>query len=113
MKIEVLSETPLTMAQLKEEIEHIKKRDKELGLRSNKTEEYLNKFTKLDAKKAEELAKKLEELNVPRLKPEHIAKITDMLPENTEDLKSVLQGYTITITAENLKKISDVIASFK
>ena len=38
MKTKILSETPLTMAQLKAEIEQIKTRDKELGMRAGKTE---------------------------------------------------------------------------
>ncbi len=113
MKTEIISETPITMAQLKHELEAIKKRDKELGLRSAKTEEYLNRFVKLDSEKATDLYKKIEELNIPRLKPEHITKIVDLMPETPDDVKMLLQGYVITLSAENLKKITDVIATFK
>ncbi|MFC1728528.1 hypothetical protein ACFLZ7_03630 [Nanoarchaeota archaeon] len=113
MKTETISETPLTMAQLKQELENIKKRDEELGLRSNKTEDYLNKFVKLDVKKAEELAKKIEELNVSRLKPEHITKIVDLSPMTAEEVKLILQGYPITLNTENAKKIADVVKNFK
>ena len=33
-----------------------------------------------------------------------IAKIVDLLPKTTEDLKAILQAYTVTITKENMKK---------
>lgn len=113
MKANIISEEPLTMAQLRAELTQIKKRDEELGLRSNKTEEYLNNFVKLDVKKAEELAKNIEELSISRLKAEHITKIVDLLPKTPEEVKLVLQGYTITLNAENIKKISDAVTNFK
>ena len=40
--MEILSETPVSAYQLKEELEKIKKRDKELNFRAAKTEEHLN-----------------------------------------------------------------------
>jgi DNA-directed RNA polymerase subunit F len=113
MKADIISEEPLTMAELKAELAQIKKRDEELGLRSNKTEEYLNKFVKLDTKKAEELIKQIEALDISRLKREHAAKIVDLLPTTSEEVKLILQGYTLTLNAENIKKIADVVANFK
>ena len=40
--MQIVSETPINMHQLKNELEKIKKRDKELNFRANKTEEYLH-----------------------------------------------------------------------
>lgn len=113
MKATVTSEEPISMYDLKKHIEDIKKRDAELGFRAVKTEEYLNSFAKLDHKKAEELKKKIEDLNIPRLKSEHICKLIDVMPNDAEDVKLVLNAYSITVTNENIAKIADVIKEYK
>ena len=107
---EILEETPMSMAQLKEELGRIKKRDKELNFRATKTEDYLNQVVTI--KDADALFKKLVGLNVPRLKEQHICKIIDVLPKTADDLKVVLQGYTLTVNNANLKKIVDAINEF-
>jgi len=111
-KPELIKETPITIVELKEYLKTIKKRDEELNFRAGKTEDYLNHFVTIKPKEAKELVKKLKELDIPRLKEEHIAKIIDLLPDHPEEVKSTLQGYTITVTKENLKKISDVVSEF-
>lgn len=98
------------ICKLKEELEKIKKRDKELNFRAARTEEYLQHFATL--KDSEELHKKIEVLDIPRLKEQHIVKIVDILPKTVDELKAVLQGYTITLNNENLKKIVEVIDKF-
>jgi len=107
---EIMSETPVTMAKLSEELEKIKKRDKELNFRAAKTEEYLGQFVK--TKKIDELVEKINKLNIPRLREQQITKIIDVLPATVKDLKMILQGYTMTVSSENLKKIVDVINDF-
>ncbi len=106
---EILQQTPVTMAGLKEELEKIKKSYKEPGLRSQKTEEYFSQFVGLDIKKVAELRAQLEKLNIPRLKDTHIVKIIDLLPKTVDDLKVILQGYALTVSNDNLKKIVEVV----
>ncbi len=113
MKTTVVSEEAISIYDLKKSLEEIKKRDPELGFRAAKTEEYLHSFAKLDDKKVASLKKKLEELNIPRFKTEHIAKLADLLPNDVEDVRLVLNSYSITITNENLVKIADVIKEFR
>lgn len=113
MRTTVISEEPISTFDLKKELAHIKKRDAELGFRAAKTEEYLNTFAKLDEKKTEEIKKKIIELNIPRLKSEHICKLLDILPADLEDVRLVLNSYPLTITNENLVKIADVIKQHK
>ena len=108
-KPEIKEEQPITMAELKEDLKKIKKRDEELNFRAEKTQEYLDQFVTIKDKDAKELFKKIEGLDVPRLKPEHIVKLIDILPTTPEEVKMVLQGYTITVTKENLKRIADAI----
>jgi DNA-directed RNA polymerase subunit F len=106
---QVITETPITMAELKDELEKIKKRDSALNFRAEKTQEYLDQFVTLKSKDAKELFKKIEDLNIPRLKPEHIVKLIDIMPATADEVKVVLQGYTITVTKENLKRVADAI----
>jgi len=106
--MELIEETPISMAELAEDIEKIKKRDKEPSIRVTKTEEYLQSLLQLKRAKQKEIEEKIEKLGVPRLKADHIKKITDLMPKTEEELKVILQGYTITVTKENIKKIVDL-----
>jgi len=95
---------------LRKELEKIRKSDKELNFRANRTEEYLHQV--LQPKDLDELFDKLMKLNVPRLKEQHIHKIIDITPTTVNDLKVVLQGYTLTINNDFMKKIVDTINEF-
>lgn len=106
--IKIISERPLSLAELKEKLEHIEKRDGKLGLRATKTKDYLS-FVKITIKEAEELKKKILELNIPRLKDRHVVKIIDFMPKDIESLKMLFAGENITIKQEDIKKIFDVI----
>ncbi|MEA2036206.1 MAG: hypothetical protein U9O94_01755 [Nanoarchaeota archaeon] len=108
--LKILSEKAIDMNELRKELEKIKKRDKELNFRANKTEEYLQHFA--DLKNSEELFKKLDDLKIPRFREQHIAKIIDTLPKNAEDVKLILKAYPVTVSADSIKKIVDVVSKF-
>ncbi len=108
-KPEIIAEEPISMIDLKQELVKIKERDKELGAISNKTEDHLAQFASLEPKKAEELAQKLKALKISRLKPEFIIKILDTLPTTVDQLKTLLQGYIVTLNQADMKKVVDVI----
>jgi DNA-directed RNA polymerase subunit F len=108
----LISERPITMAELKLELEKVKKRDEELNFRANKTEEYINQVISIDPKKAGELRGKLEKLNVPRLREEHIAKVIDVAPTTVEEVSAIAQAFTISITKDNMKKIADILKEY-
>lgn len=109
-KIDVLQETPLSMFELKKELEKNKKKE-ELNFRANKTYEYLQEFSKLKNDQYSTLLEKLEGLKIPRLKEEHIIKIIDTLPHTSEEVKVLFSGLTISISTENMKKIADTVSS--
>ncbi len=111
-KPEILEKTPVSLAQIKGVLGSLKKRDEELSFRGTKTEEYVNNVVMISKKQAEELSKKLIGLEIPRLKEEHIIKIIDILPRSEAELKVILQGYTITVSADSRKKIMDVVKDF-
>ena len=110
MASEIISETPITASQLKEELVKIKKRDKELNFRAAKTEEHLGYIG--IPKDTEPLFEKISKLDISRLKEQHIRKIIDIMPATVKDLKVVLQGYTISVSNENMKKIVDAVNHF-
>jgi len=110
--IEIVEKKSMSMAALKEELADVKKRDGELSFRGNKTEEYLNEFSTIKPKQADELYSKIEKLGIPRLKDSMINKIIDMMPASVAELKVIMQGYSLPVTNENLKKIVDLVADY-
>ena len=105
----IINETPISINELRNELTIIKKRDTELNFRSNKSEEYLNEFVSMPSKNYEELKKKIEALNITRLKPEMLVKILDILPKTLEDIKNLMQGFVVSLSNEDMKKIIQVI----
>lgn len=110
MAVEIISETPINAFQLKEELSKIKARDNELNFRAAKTEEHLEHLS--FTKDAGSLFDKISKLDIPRIKEQHIHKIIDIMPTTVKDLKVVMQGYTISLSNENMKKITDVVSTF-
>lgn len=113
MPVDIEDKKTLSMAELKQELARIKKRDEDFGLRSARTAEYLKMFVELKQKQAADLKKKLEKLNITRLKQEHIDKIVDLMPLTKEDLKVILQGFDISFSAADNEKILEAVKSFK
>ena len=108
--MQIVSESPVNIYQLKKELEKIKKRDNELNFRANRTEEYLGQV--ITVKNADEIFDKILKLGIPRLKEQHIHKIIDLNPTTINELKVLLQSYTITINSDSMKKIVDTLNEF-
>ncbi|MCF7798569.1 hypothetical protein K9M74_01560 [Candidatus Woesearchaeota archaeon] len=113
VKPEILEQKPVSISEVKDMLKAVHKRDEELTFRGGKTEEYVNDAVRLSTKKVNDLMKTIAELEIPRLKEQHLIKIADTLPESPEHLKVLLSGYNVTITKENLKKIVDVVDEFR
>jgi DNA-directed RNA polymerase subunit F len=112
MNPKIQEEIPISLYDLKTEISKIKRREKELSLRTGKTEEYLNSFAALKQTQADSLEKDIRKLNIPRLKDNHIKKIIDILPASVDEMKLLFQGYTLTVTKENMQKIVTVVKKY-
>ena len=108
--MQIVSETSISIYQLKKELEKIRKRDNELNFRANRTDDYLNQIATI--KNTDELFNKIMKLNIPRLKDQHMHKIIDIAPTTVNDLKVILQGYTVSINNESMKKIIDTVNEF-
>ena len=111
-KPKVLSEMPITMAELKKDLSRIRKRDAELGFRSQKTEEYVNVFCHLSDSDSNKMLEELRKLEIPRAQDDMFVKIVDILPQTVDELKVVLQGYTVAVSKEQHQKILDVVKKF-
>ncbi len=111
-KPEIIEKESMNIPQLKEALNKIKKRDEELSFRGNKTEEYVNEFAILKAKDAKELFDNIKKLNVPRLKKNHIDKLIDTLPRSVQEINLILQGYSLPINNDNLKKMMNAINKY-
>ena len=112
MTQEIVSQTPISSAELHDEMKRIKTRDEELGFRAQKTIDYLDSLHTLDAKKAKRLLEKLLALNIPRLRDMHFQKIIDLMPTTAKDVKSALQSYNINVAQEHCKSIADVVSEY-
>jgi DNA-directed RNA polymerase subunit F len=112
MAQKILNTTPINSTELFAEMKRIKDRDKELGFRAQKTIDYLESMNIMDSKKGKELFDKLMKLEVPRLRELHFHKIVDLMPASAKDVKTMLQGYNMTVTAEACKKIADTVTEF-
>ena len=111
MEPKIIEEKPVSMGELKEEIEKIRKRDKEPSIRVTKVEEYLQGFEQLTPDKEKELREALKKLEIPRLKDEQMVKIVDLQPKTADELKLIMQCYVISISGDNIKKIVDTVKS--
>ncbi len=112
MALKVIEQASISASDLHEELKRIKKRDEELGFRAQKTVDYLESLNVVNEKKAKEMLEKLMALDVPRLREQHYHKVIDLMPKSDKDVKVALQGYNVTVTQENCKKIADVVAEY-
>ena len=109
VNVDIINENPVTMAELKEKIEDIKKRDKELKPRTLKTHEYLERFVSIKGKDAVKIKEQLLKLQISRIKERHIAKIIDIMPKDIETLKLIFVGENVTLKQDDLEKILEAL----
>jgi len=110
--IKLINEQSLGMAELKNRIEEIEKRDEKLSARGQKAKEYLGYSVLLDAKEAVELKEKLNKLEIPRLRERHFNKILDIVPKNEDMVKAIFMGENITVRPEDIVKILETVKEY-
>ena len=112
MEPKTISQAPITLAELKEEVVKIKERDKEPSIRITRMEDYLNAFVEITPQQGKELQAAISKLAINRLKDEQIAKIVDLLPKTANELKLIMQGSTVTLTNDAVSKIVETVNEF-
>lgn len=72
---------------------------------------FINKFVQIDSKKAKELRVKLQDLNLLKIKSEHISKVIDLLPESAEDLNKIF--IDVRLDEDEIQKILDIVKHYR
>jgi DNA-directed RNA polymerase subunit F len=107
--MKIIVEEPISSVDLFEQLNELKKKNKELNQKAKRTLEYLSAIGIPKPKEANELKNKIIGLNIPRLKERHINKIIDIMPKDIDSLKVLFSGENITIKQEDLNKILSLI----
>lgn len=104
---------PLSLAETKKLLAEREKKMKELkddrDDRVDSVNAYLKKFSKLSIDKAKKMKEELEKLDLIQLKPQHILKITDILPADAEDLHKILIGESVSLDKNEIDKILEIV----
>lgn len=74
---------------------------------------YIKRFVKTKSNKLTDLMKALEELDLVKLKREHLAKIVDLMPEDAEDLRKIFVGLDVTLDQDDINSILERIKQHK
>jgi len=72
---------------------------------------FIKKFSILKPGQAKEMREKIEELKLLKVKPEHIAKIIDLLPDNSADLNKIFED--VSLDEDEANKILEIIKQYK
>jgi DNA-directed RNA polymerase subunit F len=110
---QLIEEQAIPLAEVKEYVKEIEKRQAELDYRPAKTKEYVGLFTLLTTEQKDALKKELEGLNILRLKDPQMVKIIDFLPTTVDDVRILLQGYPVSISKKDMERIVEVVKKFK
>jgi len=96
---------PLSSAEAKKIVETLEDEDKK------EIKSFLKKFIKLEAKKAGEMRKELENLNILKMKDENIVKIIDLLPEDSSDINKIFSE--MSLDENEINKILEVVKKYR
>ena len=96
--------TPLSMI---EALEYMKSQEAE----NTEIIGFIKKFSELKPGQAKEIREKIEELKSLKVKKEHIAKVIDLLPDNSEDLNKIFGD--VNLDEDETNKILDIVKKYK
>jgi len=105
----IKSSEPISMAEAKEIIQAQNQEEEKI----KNVNIFLKKFSKLSTEKAKTLKKEIVELNIIKIKNRHIAKIIDILPEDSDDLKKIFVGEDISLDQNESSNILNVVKKHK
>ncbi len=98
---------PLSLTEAKKIVETIEEEKEE----EKEIKDFLKKFIKLNEKEAMELRKELEALGLMKLKPEHVVKMVDLLPEDSSDINKIFTD--VSLNEDEINKILEVIKKYR
>ena len=87
-------------------LEYIKKSEG-----NEKLTKFIKNFTKLNSKEAQELRKKINNLELMKLKSEQITKIIELMPESQEELNKIFVD--VKLDEDESKKVLETVKEFR
>jgi DNA-directed RNA polymerase subunit F len=106
---EIIKEMLITNAEAKDILSG-RKKEIELGYEQKNSLDYLKKYDRLNEKKVKELIEKLSE--VKKLRERQIILIANMLPQDTDDLRIILDKDYTLLTDEEKNLILETVKKF-
>lgn len=112
---EKISEEYLTVSEAKElladvEADRALDAEREMRYELARAIEHVNRFAILEAEESRELAEKLQELD--KVDEATAFKITDLLPQDRDELRAIYAQERYTLSGEELDAILDVVAKY-
>jgi DNA-directed RNA polymerase subunit F len=105
-----LTEKPVTLAEALEVLEKQKKGE-ELGYSQRLTYDYAQKFSKLTAKKAKDLAAEL--LKLGNLREHQVVTLVDLMPETKEDIQLIFAKERTRLEDKEIEKVLELIKKYR
>lgn len=102
----IKSSQPLSMPEVKKLLGGVEDNE-----RKKQLEIFIKKFSKTPVKKAMEMKKELEELNMIKMKPEDIVKIIDILPDDSSDVNKIFTD--VSLDEDETNKILEITKKYK
>ena len=99
----IKNQKPLSMAEVEMYIKDSKADNQDII-------NFIKKFTKLDEKEVQKIRKEIMDLNMMKIKGEHIVKIIDFLPEDASDLNKIF--IDMSLDEDERKKILDIVKQY-
>ena len=95
----ILSKKPVTLAEVKEIVSDMEKKE-ELN-------SYLKNFTKLSSEKSEEMRKSLADLKSHKIKEENIVKLIDFAPRDAEEFHKIFAE--VSFSEEEINAVLKIV----
>ncbi len=102
----ILDRQPLNLNEVKEIFEDISDNEKKEQMRP-----YLKKFLKTKSAQAKKIKQDLKDLDLLKIKNEHITKVIDLLPEDASDLNKIF--IDVSLNEDETNKILEVVKNSK
>jgi DNA-directed RNA polymerase subunit F len=100
---------PLNMQEVKKLLGKIE--ESEESTKKKQVGDFVKKFSKIKKDKAEGMKKELTELGMIKIKEKNIAKIIDILPEDSKDLNKIITD--VSLTEDEANKILEIVKKHK
>ncbi|OYT42743.1 MAG: DNA-directed RNA polymerase subunit F [Candidatus Aenigmarchaeota archaeon ex4484_224] len=108
--MEILEERIITNEEAREILEK-RAKEGEMTYEQKKSLEILRKFKKIDEKKARQLFEELKKNK--KLREFQIVQIVNLLPEDNDDLRTILQKDYSLLSEDEVKQILELVKKFK